>query len=394
MKTEKTMSDLSLPKGYLASGMHCGLKDEGHDLSLLISDVPCSAVGVFTQNHVPGEPVKLAKERLPSSNLRGILINSRYSNVATGVEGMRRAKQLCSQVASELGCAEGQILISSTGIIGRQYPDGPMENNIPTLVKGLGASAEHVWDAAKGIMTTDTVPKAFSTQVDGVTITVLVKGSGMICPNMATMLAFILTDAQLGLNDMSEVLKRVVNRSFNNLSIDFDTSTSDSCFLLANGQAGAVNSAKFEEALTRACLEASEALVRDGEGVTHMIDCRVRGGSDVRMVRSVASSVINSPLVKTMITGADPNWGRLVMAIGKVDDSRLAGVAPTISIMGHLVLDHGVPVEHDLDLISKAMKDSDTVDLEIHLHKGAESVQFLGANLTKDYVSINADYTT
>lgn len=398
MKTpsETTSTALDLPKGFQFAGMNCGLKDDlnERDLSLIFSEVEANTVGVFTQNHVPGEPVKLARQMLPASNLRALMVNSRYSNVATGEEGMARAKKLCSMMAESLGCSAEQVLISSTGIIGRQYPEGVIEKAIPHLKTKLGTSSDHVWDAARGIMTTDTIPKAFSAKVGDATITVMVKGSGMICPNMATMLAFVLTDAQLSLSDMPGLLKRVVDRSFNNLSIDFDTSTSDSCFLMANGQAGDIDAGLFEEALSEICLKASEALVRDGEGVTHLMDCRVQGGVDQAMVRAVASSIINSPLVKTMITGADPNWGRLVMAVGKVDDARLEGVAPTISIGGHLVLAGGVPAPHDLNAISNGMKHLDTVLLEVDLHLGEAKVQFFGANLTKEYVSINADYTT
>ena len=394
MNTESD-APLDLPKGFQLAGMHCGLKaDHQMDLSLVASEVDANMVGVFTQNHFPGEPVKLARERLPAGNMRALLINSRYSNVATGVEGMARSKKICALVAEELHCESTQVLMSSTGIIGRQYPEGVIEGALPALKAQLGSSSQHVWSAARGIMTTDTIPKAFSAKVGDATITVMVKGSGMICPNMATMLAFVLTDAKLSLPTLPALLRRVVDRSFNNLSIDFDTSTSDSCFLMANGQAGEIDEDVFESALSGICLRASEALVRDGEGVTHLMDCRVRGGVDASMVRAVASSIINSPLVKTMITGADPNWGRLVMAVGKVNDPRLKGVAPTITIGGHLVLNAGVPAPHDLKKISDGMRHSDTVLLEVDLHLGRAEVQFLGGNLTKEYVSINADYTT
>lgn len=387
---------LDLPAGYAFAGRHCGLKDRpsDFDLSLICSERDAHLVGVFTQNHIPGEPVKLAKERLPSVQHRALLINSRYSNVATGDEGRRRALSLCEQLATELQCDPEQVLISSTGIIGRQYPEGVIEAALPALVESKAKSSESVWDAARGIMTTDTHPKALSCEVEGVKILVMVKGSGMICPDMATMLSFIVTDAELSLESMQGMLQRVVNRSFNNLSIDFDTSTSDSCFLMANGAAGKVDELIFEEALASLCLQASEILVRDGEGVDTLIDCRVKGGLDAKMVRSVASSIINSPLVKTMVTGADPNWGRLAMAIGKVKDDRLAGVQPSIWIDAQVVLKEGQPQDHDLEVMSQRMRDNDTVLIEVDLHLGHESVQFLGANLTKEYVSINAEYTT
>ena len=364
------------------------------DLALIASDVPARAAGVFTQNHFPGEPVKLARERLKSGTLQALVINSRYSNVATGAEGRRRAEVICKLCAEQLKIDEKNVLISSTGIIGRQYPGQVIENALPKLVAGLEHSSDAIWRATRGIMTTDTIPKALSAKVGDISIAVMVKGSGMICPNMATMLSFILTDADLSGVDLPALLRRVVDRSFNNLSIDFDTSTSDSCFLLANGMAGKIDLETFESALSALCVRAAEAIVRDGEGVTKLIDCRVKGGLDASMVRGVASSIINSPLVKTMITGADPNWGRLIMAIGKVHDARLQGIAPTIHIVGQKVFEAGQPFAHDLKAISRAMKEGNTVLIEVDLHRGPAEVQFLGGNLTNDYVAINADYTT
>lgn len=387
---------LHLPRGFYFSGIHAGLKEDPQelDLSLIYSEKVCKAAGVFTQNHFPGEPVKLAKEKLESGTCSSIIINSRYSNVATGEAGMEDAKKICSELSDLMGIGEDQVIVSSTGIIGRRYPDGVILNSLPELKKQLGSSGDEFLQAAKGIMTTDTHPKAFSSKVGDVTISIMVKGSGMIAPNMATMLAFIVTDADIDGDELKPLLSRVVNKSFNNLSIDFDTSTSDSCFLLSNGMAGEIDLQLFESTLTELCLQASRALVLDGEGVTHLIQCEVSGGIDERMSRDVAQSIVNSPLVKTMITGADPNWGRLIMAIGKTQDSRLNGVAPTIRICGEKVLDRGVPHDHDLESITAKMKDMEEVQLEVDLHLGKASLSYLGANLTHEYVSINADYTT
>ena len=393
-----TFSDqqLSLPEGFLLGGVHAGLKDDPQDLdlSLILSKPRAKACGVFTQNHFPGEPVKLAKKRLEGGVCSALLINSRYSNVATGEEGMNDALRVCGELADQLELSEEEVLISSTGIIGRRYPAGVMDRAFPKLLGNLGTGHDQFMNAARGIMTTDTHPKAFSEKIGAATISVMVKGSGMIDPNMATMLAFIMTDADLPPEQMKPMLKRVADRSFNNLSIDFDTSTSDSCFLLSNGLAGEVVVDDFEEALTEVCLKASRALVLDGEGVTHLIDCQVKGGADNTMARKVAESIVNSPLVKTMITGADPNWGRLIMAIGKTQDPRLEGVAPTLKICEEKVLQKGVPFPHDLRIISDRMRSEDQVLLEIDLHLGDSSLNYLGANLTKEYVSINADYTT
>ena len=398
---EKTMTSyptlaVNVPEGFRFSGIHAGLKDnpEELDVSLIVSDVICRTVGVFTQNHFPGEPIKLSKERLKNEQLQALVINSRISNVATGEPGRKMALSICDYLSEILQIDPSLTLISSTGIIGRCYPEGVIEAALPKAVEGLGASSEHVWNAARGMMTTDTVPKAFSAEVEGVTITVLVKGSGMIAPNMATMLAFILTDADFSQCDVKSMLFRVVNHSFNNISIDFDTSTSDTCIMMSNAQAGPIELERFEQSLIELCQKAAIALVEDGEGVTKIIDCEVSEASDVTMARAVAGSIINSPLVKTMITGADPNWGRLIMAIGKVDCSGLAGVQPSIFIAGIEVFSHGEPVEHDLDLISQKMKEIKQINILVKLHLGVETARFFGGNLTNEYVRINADYTT
>ncbi|MBF0197170.1 MAG: bifunctional glutamate N-acetyltransferase/amino-acid acetyltransferase ArgJ [Planctomycetes bacterium] len=387
--------ELHLPKGFKYTGIHAGLKGTANlDLALIYSDVPCEATGVFTQNHFPGEPVKLAKEILKEGRLQAIIANSKISNVATGEAGQKVAQHICSSLAQELSLEEKLCVISSTGIIGRLYPEGVIEKALPKLCQSLKADSDSFMNAAKAIMTTDTKAKAFSAKVGSATINIMAKGAGMIDPNMATMLAFITTDAKIPHLILGDILKRVVNQSFNNLSIDFDTSTSDSCFLMANGLAGEVDLEAFEKALKDLCWQCSEALVMDGEGVDTLIDCQVGGSTDHSMARAVASSIVNSPLVKTMITGADPNWGRLIMAIGKVDDTRLCGVAPTIHINGICVFKEGAPHEHDLTAISNSMKTQDRVLLEVDLRRGNESIRYLGGNLTKEYVSINADYTT
>jgi glutamate N-acetyltransferase/amino-acid N-acetyltransferase len=391
-----SLASLHIPKGFRFSGLHAGLKDseEDLDLSLIVSEVPCRAVGVFTQNHFPGEPVKLGKERLKNGQLQALVINSKISNVATGHLGREMALNICDELAKLLKLDPSLCLISSTGIIGRCYPEGVIEAALPKAVQALSGSSENAWLAARGIMTTDTVPKAFSAKVGEASITVLVKGSGMIAPNMATMLAFIVTDADLENANLQLMLERVVNQSFNNISIDFDTSTSDTCLLLSNGQGGKVEASEFEQALTELCRKAAIALVDDGEGVTKIIDCQVQEALDTDMARAVASSIINSPLVKTMITGADPNWGRLIMAIGKTQREELSDVMPSISIAGVNVMAQGEPVHHDLAEISKKMKEQKQIEILVKLHLGNASARFYGGNLTNEYVHINADYTT
>lgn len=385
-----------LPKGFSFNGIHAGLKDNPSDLDLALihSDTICNAAGVFTQNHCPGEPVKLGRERLQNGKLQSIIINSRISNVATGEKGFQDAVNICNTLAEKLNTAPSNTLISSTGIIGRPYPHQKIENNLDTLISGLEKTAEKSTLAAKAIMTTDTVHKLLSTQIDGATITVLAKGAGMIAPNMATMLVFILTDANIPSENLKPMLKRVCDQSFNCLSIDFDTSTSDTCILMANGEAGEVPLDSFETKLLELCKKASYQIVSDGEGVDKVISCSVEGAIDFVQARAVASSICNSPLVKTMITGADPNWGRIIMAIGKTEDSRLKDVQPSIQIDSDHLLKNGKPIDHDLNKLSQYIKDNETININVNLHQGTDSCHFLGANLTNEYVHINAEYTT
>jgi len=390
------LPQLNIPKGFRFSGVHAGLKDqlEKLDVSLIVSEVPCKSVGVFTQNHFPGEPVKLGIERLRDERLQALVINSKISNVATGNKGREMAQGICQKLAQLLGIDPELTLISSTGIIGRCYPEGVIEAALPVAIEKLGNHSDDAWCAAHGIMTTDTVPKAFSCKVGAAKILIMAKGSGMIAPNMATMLAFIVTDANLSDLNAKALLRRVVDQSFNNISVDFDTSTSDTCLLMSSALAGKVDESEFETALAELCRQAAIAIVADGEGVTKVIDCEVVEASDVAMARAVASSIINSPLVKTMITGADPNWGRLIMAIGKTNCEALANVKPSIFIAGMEVFHEGEPIEHDLRRLSQSMREQTRVKIYVRLHLGEESARFFGGNLTNEYVKINANYTT
>lgn len=384
------------PKGFQFNGMHAGLKknEQDLDLTLIAADEPCQSAGVFTQNHLPGEPVKLCRSRLKQGLLQALIVNSYISNVATGQEGYDRAVHICNTLSNELNINESLTTMCSTGIIGRQIPESKIENSIPELVQKLGVSEDHFIRAAKGIMTTDTVHKARWFTNGQFTITIIAKGAGMIAPNMATMLAFICTDAKVD-KSLKGILKRVVAKSFNCISVDFDTSTSDSCILMSSGKAGLVDADIFENHLQELCLETAKDLVKDGEGVDKVIRCHVRGGKSESMVQAVASSIINSPLVKTMVTGADPNWGRVIMAIGKVhQESDLNGVKPSIEICSVPVYTNGKPIEHNCDDLSNKMKNSQEVSIEVDLHLGKHNTTHFGANLSKEYVEINAEYTT
>jgi glutamate N-acetyltransferase/amino-acid N-acetyltransferase len=305
-----------LPLGFHCASRHCGLKPAGKDLALFVSDVEAAAAAVFTRNHFPGAPVVLGRETIRAGRLRAIVVNSKVSNVATGERGIADARRMAAAAATEIGTTPDRVLVSSTGVIGVPLPIEKIEHGLRGIAAELG---DDPLVGAEGIMTTDTHPKALSAGVDdsGATITWVAKGSGMIEPNMATLLAWIFTDAALDAHTLDAMLRAAVDVSFNMLSVDGDTSTSDTCAVMANGRAGRVNESAFVETLHAGCVRMAEMLARDGEGAQHLLRVTVRGARDAAQARRVAKSLVNSPLVKTMVHGADPNVGRILMAVGK-----------------------------------------------------------------------------
>jgi len=355
-----------------------------------VSEVDANAAAVFTRNQFPGAPVVLGRETIRGGVLRVIVANSKYSNVATGVEGLAFARRMAAAAAKELGTDAARVLVSSTGVIGVRLP-------IETIEAGLvGMSRELVADplvGADGIMTTDTYAKALSASVPGTgaTITWVAKGSGMIEPNMATMLVYIFTDAAVDAPSLDRALRDAVHLSFNMLSVDTDTSTSDTCAILANGLAGAVDAIAFAETLTAGCIRMTEMLARDGEGAEHLIRAIVRGAAREDDARRVAKSLVNSPLVKTMVHGADPNVGRLLMAVGKCFDVRLDPSGTDASINGHPVVRGGRRLDFD-DAVVRATLAAEQVNLEVSLGVGTASATAYGCDLTKGYIEENAAY--
>jgi glutamate N-acetyltransferase/amino-acid N-acetyltransferase len=378
------------PRGFRCASRNCGLKPHAKDLALFVSAVDATAAAVFTRNQVPGAPVILGREIIRGGVLRAIVANSKYSNVATGPEGVEHARRMAAAAAKEIGADASRVLVSSTGVIGVRLPIEVVEKGI------VGISRELVADpvvGAEGIMTTDTYAKAVSLGVPGsdATITWVAKGSGMIEPNMATMLAYIFTDAAVTAPALDRALRDAVHVSFNMLSVDTDTSTSDTCAILANGLAGAVDPRAFAEALTAGCLRMTEMLARDGEGAEHLVRATVRGAATEDDARRVAKSLVNSPLVKTMVHGADPNVGRLLMAVGKCFDVRLDVSATDASINGHPVVRGGRRLDFD-DNVVRATLAAETVDLEVSLGAGSFAATAYGCDLTKGYIEENAAY--
>ena len=304
------------PRGFRCASRNVGLKPSAKDLTLFASDVDATAAAVFTRNHFPGAPIVLGRETLRDGLLRAVIANSKVSNVATGERGLENARRMANAAAKELGTTANRVLVSSTGVIGVPLPIEKIEAGVVGMSRDL---QDNPMVGAEGIMTTDTFPKALSASVgtSGATITWVAKGSGMIEPNMATMLAYIFTDARFDAVTLDRLLRAAVRNSFNMLSVDTDTSTSDTCAIMANGLAGSVNESEFLDVLTAGCIRMTETLARDGEGATRLIRVTVTNALNEDEARLVAKTIVNSPLIKTMVHGADPNVGRLLMAVGK-----------------------------------------------------------------------------
>ena len=376
------------PRGFRCASRNCGLKPTAKDLALFVSDVDAAAAAVFTRNQFPGAPVVLGRETIAAGRLRAIVANSKVSNVATGERGVENARRMAVAAAVEIGASPDRVLVSSTGVIGVTLPIDIIERGI------RGMSADLQDDpivGAEGIMTTDTYPKALSMSVGNATITWVAKGSGMIEPNMATMLAYIFTDAALDAASLDAMLRQAVDVSFNMLSVDSDTSTSDTCAMLANGHAGPVDAAAFSAALTAGCIRMTEMLARDGEGATHLIRAIVTGAANTAEARRVAKSLVNSPLIKTMVYGADPNVGRILMAVGKCFDCTIVPATTGASINSYPVLRQGQRLDFD-DAVVRSALGAEVVEIEVALGVGEGRATAYGCDLTKGYIEENAAY--
>ena len=376
------------PRGFRCASRLVGLKTSGKDLALFVSDVDAAAAAVFTRNQFPGAPVIVGRETIRGGRLRAVIVNSKVSNVATGARGVEDVRRMAAAAATEIGTTADRVLVSSTGVIGVPLP-------IETIETGLRGIAADLQDdplvGAAGIMTTDTHPKALSASVGDATITWVAKGSGMIEPDMATMLAYIFTDARIDAAPLDAMLRAAIRVSFNMLSVDTDTSTSDTCAILANGHAGSVPAAGFEQTLIAGCVRMTEMLARDGEGATHLVRATVRGAATDDDARRVAKSLVNSPLVKTMVHGADPNVGRLLMAIGKCFDCTIRPESTGAWINGYQVVRGGARLDFDDATVREALR-REVVDLDVDLGAGSATARAYGCDLTKGYVDENAAY--
>jgi glutamate N-acetyltransferase/amino-acid N-acetyltransferase len=380
---------VTAPQGFLAYTANLGVKDETRDFAAVVSEVPATVAAVFTRSRFAGPSVTLSRASLDGTG-RGVVVISKNANVATGPTGDANAAEVRALVAERTGLAPDDLLIASTGVIGRQYP---MERIRPALAALEWPFPAADFDAvAEAIMTTDTHAKTVRIRCGEATIVGVAKGVGMIEPNMATLLTFFFTDAEVSAPDLDTVFRRVVDRTFNALSIDTDTSTSDTAAVFANGLAGPVDLAAFERCLHEAALTLVKQIARDGEGATTLIEVRVTGAGDAAQAKRVGKMIVNSPLVKTAVHGADPNWGRVAMAVGKCEDDVDIDQERVRIAFG----DVEVYPSAAADALHRAQDHltGDDVVLGVDLGIGTGAFTVYGCDLTDGYIRINADYTT
>ena len=379
------------PQGFLSLAKNVGIKDNTLDLTVIYSEVRARAAAMFTRNRFPGAPVIVGRKHIANGYVQALVINSKNANVAMGKQGLDNALETCRIVAEELAINYRDVLPFSTGVIGRPLP---MEK-IRAGLKGIRSELKpnNLKLAAQAIMTTDKYPKYFSCEVGPALIAGIAKGAGMIEPNMATMLVYLMTDAELPAASLHPMLKRVVDRTFNSVSIDTDTSTSDTVVLMANGLAGPVNQREFEAGLLNVSEVLTREIARSGEGATKLITVDVNGAKSQAQAKRVAKSVVNSPLVKTAVYGCDPNWGRVIMAVGKSFDPSIEPAKVTIRFANAAVFKKGSPVDCDLEALRKCLAQSE-VTISVDLGIGKASARVWGCDLTEGYIKENAYYTT
>ena len=379
------------PRGFGGLTLTLGVKDDSDDFTTIVSEVPASVAAVFTRSRFAGPSVLLSRDTAAKGTARGVVVISRNANVATGAEGLANAREVRELVAGPGNLHPEQLLIASTGVIGRPYPMDRIRAGLATLPWPMPAADFAA--SATAIMTTDTVAKQVTLPCGDAKITGIAKGVGMIEPNMATLLTFFFTDAKVSPPELDAIFRRVVDRTFNAVSIDTDTSTSDTAAILANGVAGPVDLSEFETTLHQVALRLTKAVAADGEGAQKLIEVQVLGARDDRQAKRVAKAIVNSPLVKTAVHGADPNWGRVAMAIGKCEDELDIDPTKVVIRFGDVETYPAPCTEAVLAAATEQMRGSEVIiTAELGIADGAFTVY--GCDLTDGYIRINADYTT
>lgn len=401
---EQDGAGVTFPEGFVAAAARCGLKTEGDDIALIVSDSAATVAGVFTTNRVQAACVQYSRRVVKNGSARAIVVNAGNANACNGEQGEKDNRTLADWVSRHLNIPPDSVLTASTGIIGHLMPMEKLQAGIEAAVSHLDRDGETDSSAAHAIMTTDTRPKFRAAEADSdqwvapIRFGGMCKGSGMIAPNMATMLAFVTTDARLPAELLQDALNRAVAVSFNSMTVDGDTSTNDMCLLLASGMGhGEISrqGAAFEdfvEALSKICIELAKEVARDGEGATKLVEIVVRGAATEAGAHRIAKTIAESPLVKTALFGNDPNWGRLLMAAGR------AGVpfdpnAIEAKIGPHIVCSQGRSMEFDRDAAHDYLTQKE-VQIVLDLNTGDESATVWTCDYSYDYIKINAEYHT
>jgi glutamate N-acetyltransferase/amino-acid N-acetyltransferase len=391
-----------VPSGFRLAGVHCGIKEDSskEDLTLVVSDHPAVSAAVYTQNRIVAAPVVLDRRRTPSDQFRVLVVNSGNANACTGERGLRDAEAMAELAAEACHAAPAQALVMSTGVIGSFLPMEKIAKGVRAAARQLGADESHFLTAARGILTTDKSHKVASRELrlqsDTIRVLGMAKGAGMIGPDMATMLAVILTDASLLPADAQRVVQHAVDESFNCISVEGHTSTNDTVLLLASGKGGPLSDealADLEAAVREVCVELARMIPDDGEGASHLITIKVSGCADRQSALQIARTVADSALVKTGIAGADPNWGRIVSAAG------YAGVpfdpaGLSLSLNGTCVFRNGAPVAFDTEVVSRSLRENRETRVDLEFSEGSGKAHFWSSDLTMDYVRFNSEYTT
>jgi glutamate N-acetyltransferase/amino-acid N-acetyltransferase len=385
--------------GFLAGAVHVGIKSEDElDLAILCSEVPCKAAGVFTSNQIKSASVILSQKHIAEKRAQAVVVNSGCANACLGGQGLADARGMANLTAAKLGISPEEVLVASTGIIGVPLPMDKIKTGIPKIKP----TREGGHDFCRAIMTTDTRPKELAAQVDlkGTKFTIggVAKGIGMVHPNLATMLCFITTDALVNADFLPAALQKAVDCSFNMVSIDGDTSPNDCAFLLANGLAGNEpfdfdNGGDFQEALTAVCTHLAKSMAQDGEGATKLIEVIVERAGDQAGARQAARTIAGSPLVKAAIHGNDPNWGRIVAALGR-SGARVREDRLDVYLNDVCVMKQGCPVPFSKEEMISALRNSDNVLIRLCLNLGDGQATAWGCDLSEEYVRINSRYTT
>ena len=400
MSNNELMAGVGLPvSGVRLATAAAGIRYKNRkDVCLIELAQGGTAAGVFTQNKFCAAPVHVAKENLAKDPVRYLIINSGNANAGTGDEGMRAARETCRTVAALAGCPMSQVLPFSTGVIGQDLPILPFQQAMPSLMSGL---SEDGWeDAARTIMTTDTRPKFCAKQIelDGQTLTItgIAKGSGMIHPNMATMLGYVATDAKIDQKRLQSMLSKGVDPSFNSITVDGDTSTNDACVLLASGVSGLeitdAHQEAFQSALNEVLFYLAREIVRDGEGATKLVEIAVEGAKDDAEAKAVAFTVAHSPLCKTAWFASDPNWGRVLAAVGRAPIDHLDIDALKIYLDDVLLVSDGGRAASYTEEQGQSVLSKEAFEIRVIMNQGKGAARVLTCDFSYDYVKINAEY--